>query len=445
MVKSFVKIILVSAVLFLIACSGSKSTMEETVPIADQAVQQQAEDLQDKIDDNPSNPAYRRQLAQLYHENGRSTDALKVLEGGLALDPNDSETKYLYGQIADEAGDKRRAYTAYKEVLQGSDGNDYLDRIAPKFVDAFAVTKVVGTSANEAFGSFSADGDKIIYQSDQDGNWDIFEYTISTSTTSQITKTESNEENPVYNPKSAEYAYTSTKEDHRKINNSLKVRDIYIYDAKTDRHVNVTQNSSDDWKPKYSRDGKYISFVSERDDLRNVDFFDLKGEIYYMEYDGRFQLRLTKNNFNDGGPCIAPGSTEEDGTIFYNADEEGVFEIYKTDFKGEKITRITFNPESNDVSPDVSASGDKITFISDRDSNFEIYMMNSDGSAQMRLTSNPADDSNPIFSPDGTKVLFHSNRSGNYDLYLLDLTKQAATPALFEVVNNIDQALQSLQ
>ncbi|MCB9057200.1 MAG: PD40 domain-containing protein [Calditrichae bacterium] len=444
MFKSFIAAILAFFLFLMLSCSGSKSTVGETPAFADQSIQQQVEDLQDKIDDNPANPEYRRQLAQLYHDNGRSIDAMKVLESGLALDPNDSETKYLYGQIADEAGDKKRAYTAYKEVLQGSDGNDYLDRIAPKFVDAFAVTKIIGTSANEAYGCFSEDGDKIVYQCDQDGNWDLFEYTISSSTTNQLTKTPAHEEAPVYNPKTMNIAYTSTREDHRKINESLKVRDIFIFNRETDRHMNVTLNSSDDWKPKYSKDGKFISFVSERDDLREVDFFDLKGEVYIMENDGRFQLRVTKNQVNDGGACIAPGSTSEKGTIYYDSDMDGKFEIYKISFKGDKISRLTFNPESNDVSPDISSNGDKITFISDRDGNFEIYMMNSDGSAQMRLTSNPADDACPVFSPDGSKVLFHSNRSGNYDLYLLDLTKQSSTPALFEVVNNIDQALKTL-
>lgn len=430
--------------MFFWSCIGSKSQLDQIPEFQDQQLQAQVEELQDKIDDNPSNPAYRTQLAQLYYKNNRGKDALAVFEDGLALNPNDQELKYDYAVMASEMGENRKAFTAYKEILQSSSGNDYLDRIAPQFVDAFEITKIVGTDANEAFGSFSSDGDKIIYQCDQDSNWDLFEYTLSTQTTKQLTKTEFNEEDPVYNPNGKEIAYTSTEEDHRNVDFNMKVRDIYLYDLVNDRKTNVTLNSSDDWGPKYSKDGKYISFVSERDDLRDVDFTQLTGEIYIMESDGRFQLRLTHNNFNDGGPVIAPGSTEDKGTIYYDSNQNGKFDIYKTDFKGEKTTRITFDPVGNDVDPDVSPNGDKIVFFSDRDGNYEIYMMNSDGSAEMRLTSNPSDDLNPVFSPDGNKVLFHSNRSGNYDLYLLDLTKQSKTPALYEVIANIDQALQSL-
>jgi len=445
MFYKLIKILAVGLLLIIWSCSGSKSTTEEAAPqFVDQAMQDQVDDLLDKIDDNPNNPEYRRQLAQLYTDNGRGLDALKTLEAGLAIDPNDAETKYQYGQIAESLGDNRKAFTAYKEVLQSSNGNDYLDRIAPKFVDAFVVTKAIGSSANEAFGSYSSDGDKIIYQSDQDGNWDIFEYSFSTQTVNQITKTTAHEEAPVYNPKSNYIAYTSTVEDHRNVDYDMLVRDIFLYDRENDRHANVTLNSSDDWKPKFSHNGEFISFVSERDDLRDVDFSQLKGEIYVMEKDGRFQLRVTNNDAQDGGASVAPGSTEENGTVFYDSDQSGKFEIYKSNFKGEESSQITFNPNSNDVSPDVSASGDKVVFFSDRDGNYELYMMNSDGSAQMRLTSNPADDSNPVFSPDGTKILFHSNRAGNYDLYLLDLNQQGAAPAMFNVIANIDQALQAL-
>lgn len=444
MIKILLNILIVSSVLLIWSCSGTKGSGPELVPFQNDELQGMVEELQNKIAENPTNPAYRRQLAQIYHENNRSNDALAVLEEGLKYDSNDSETKYMYCEIAEQKGDKRRAYIAYKEILQSPSGNDYLDRIAPKFVDVFSVTKLIGTPANEAFGCFSADGEKVVYQSDEDGNWDIFEYLVSTSEIRQITITGEHEEAPVYNPKGRFIAYTSTAEDRRNVDLNMKLRDIYLYDFENNRHTNVTLNSSDDWLPKFSKDGEFITFVSERDDLREANFTELTGEVYLMEKDGRFQLRLTNNNANDGGGVIAPGSNEEKGTVYYNTDINGKFEIFKTGFKGEKTTQITYNPISNDVSPDISPKGDKIVFFSDRDGNYEVYMMNSDGSAQMRLTANPSDDLNPVFSPDGSKILFHSNRSGNYDIYLLDLNQQAAIPGIYDVISNIDQALQTL-
>ena len=253
------------------------------------------------------------------------------------------------------------------------------------------------------------------------------------------------EENPDYAPDGKSIVYTSTVEDHRDVDYDQKLRDIFIKDLKTGRETNLTTNGSNDWRPSFSSDGEYITFVSERSDLREVPFYELHGDIFIMENDGRFQHQLTKTEGNSGGPSIAAGSTEESGEIYFDSDKSGNYEIYKTNFKGNDIRQITFFPVSQDVSPCISPRGDKIAFFSDRDGNYEIYMMNNDGSAGQRLTANPADDLNPVFSPDGTKVMFHSNRDGNYDLFMIDLTQQAKQLFLYEVIGKIDAAIQLIQ
>ncbi len=445
--RTFMKIfsiILISA--WIWSCSGSKATsggMSEA-KFEDVQLQAQAEALQKQIEEKPNNMEYRRQLAELYHNNGYDTQSMKVLEEALRIDPNDTETKYQYAETALSAGDKLRAYNAYKAVLQSADGENYLDRIAPKFSDAFKVEKIIGSEAQEAFANFSADGQKIIYQSDQTGNWDIFEYDLTTQTTRQLTDFPSQEENPSFSPDGSNIIYTSTKEDHRDVDFNQKRRDIYVMDLQTGRETNLTTNGSDDWRPRYSPDGQYIVFVSQRNDLRDVPFYQLFGNIFIMENDGRFQLMLTDTQSNNGDPCVLPGSTEEKGTIFFDSDRNGKYAIYSMDFKGANVRQITFNPDANDVSPAASSNGDKIVFFSDRDGNYEIYLMNNDGSAQQRLTSNPADDLNPVFSPDGQKVLFHSNRDGNYDIFLLDLSAQAGTLPIYDVIKNIDTAINYL-
>jgi Tol biopolymer transport system component len=141
---------------------------------------------------------------------------------------------------------------------------------------------------------------------------------------------------------------------------------------------------------------------------------------------------------------MTPGTSEYSGSVYFDSNRNGNYEIFKISIRGDELQQVTFNPNSNDVSPDISASGEKIVFFSDRDGNYELYLMNADGSAQQRLTSNPADDLNPVFSPDGTKILFHANRAGNYDLYILDLNRQSGTLELYEVVAKIDEAIQGL-
>jgi len=444
MLKTVIKVVMIVALLGLMACTGTKSGSSNEPVFQDEQVQNQVDDLLDKINDNPNNPAYRQQLAQVYHENGRNVDALKVLEDSFKIDPNDAGSKYLYATIAEDIGDKRRAYTAYKDVLQSANGADYLSRIAPKFSDAFFVKKLVGSSANEAFAQFTPDANVIVYQAAPDNNWDIYTYNLKTTETKRLTNSIDNEEEPSISPDGKELIYTSTKDDESGAPADQLLRDIYMMHLSSGQAQNLTMNSSDDWMPRFSFSGQSISFISERDDLSGADYASLKSEVYVMEKSGQFQHRVTHLQNHSGGAEIVPGATTDEGTIVFDNDQSGKYEIYKTDFNGEKVTQLTFNTNSNDVSPSISPNGDKIAFFSDRDGNFELYLMNSDGSAQMRLTSNPADDLNPSFSPDGSKILFHSNRSGNFDIYLLDLNNQTSSASAADVISNIDQALQSL-
>lgn len=439
--------ILLGAVLLtaVFSCSGSKPEGEKEIVFADEQVQQRVEDLKDKIEENPNSVIFRKQLATVYYENGEKLEAMNQLEKAFVIDPSDAEMKYMYAEIALSMGDKLKAYRAYKDVLQTPEGSAYLDRIAPMFMDAFQVTKIVGGPDNEAFGNFSGDGNKIIYQTDRNGNWDIYEYELTTQTNKPLLTSPAHEENPDFAPDGSAFVYSSTRDDHRDVDYNQKLRDIFIYRFDNQKEWNLTTNGSNDWRPRYSPDGKYIVFVSERNDLRDVPFYEMFGNIFIMENDGRFQLALTNVEANNGSPCIAPGSTEDKGTIYFDSDRSGNYEIYKTDMKGSEAQQITFNPDANDVGPDISDRGDKIVFFSDRDGNYEIYLMNTDGSAQQRLTSNPADDLNPVFSPDGTKILFHSNRDGNYDLFLLDLTQQSSTASAPDVIRNIDNAIIKLQ
>ncbi len=436
----------VTALLF--SCSGSKKDVTGGVGTpafeADVQLQAKIKDLQEKIKKNPNTMDYREQLADIYFENGHSLEAMKVLEEALKLDPHNAEVQYKYGEFALKSGDKKRAYIAFKAVLIGPEADAYVDRIAPYFVDAFAVTTVVQSDANEAFGSFSADGNKIIYQSDETGNWDLFVWDLTTNTKEQITNTPAHEENPSFSPDGLHIVYTSTVDDHRDVDFSQKLRDIYVMNLANGETQNLTKNGSDDWRPRYSFSGDFIVFVSQRNDLRDVPFYQMFSDIFIMQSNGRFQLALTHDEFNDGSPCLMPGSTDEEGTVLFDSDRNGTFAIYKMDIRSKEIVQLTHNPGINDVAPDVSASGDKVTFFSDRDGNYEIYLMNSDGSAQQRLTSNPAEDVNPVFSPDGQKILFHSNRNGNYDLFMLDLTQSTEQITTAEVISRIDHALEAV-
>ena len=437
----YLSIIVLTYILIIGCGAGKKSEDYAGMSETEMEANERIADLREQVEDEPKNLDFRYQLSNAYQEQGRDMEALRTLEDGVNLMPSNSDLKYSYAELAVKLGDNLKGFSAYKEILQGLDGEQYLSRIAPKFVDTYKVTPMIATEKEEAYAVYSKDGSKILYQMYDFGNWDIYEYNKINQENKRITTDAGHDENPVYSPSNNIITFTSTRDDFREVDYNQKLRDIYIKDLSSGLETNLTTNSSNDWKPQYSKDGNYIVFVSERDDLRDIDFTELYSNIYIMESNGSFQLRLTTVEANDGGPAI---NGSEGSPIYFDSNRNGNFGIFKMNFEGTDQKLVTTNLDFNDVSPNISKDGSHIAFFSDRDGNYEIYMMNPDGSNQQRLTSNPADDINPVFSNDGRKVLFHSNRSGNYDIYELDLDSPMATPPIYEVITKIEDAISAL-
>ena len=430
-------------ILFLMSCGGSSKSDVATddMAMSELASSERIAELQENIEDEPNNLSWRLLLAQEYESMGQDMQALKTYESALAVDPNQADIKYSYAELALRMGDKRKAFTSYKEVLLGRDGPQYLNRIAPKFLDSYNVTALIASSVPEAFPSYSADGTKIIYQAYQGDNWNIYEYDKALQTTKQLTFDPADEENPAYSPDGRTIAFTSTKDDHRDVDYNQKLRDIYTIDLITQYETNLTTNGSNDWKPRFSSDGNFIVFVSERNDLREVSLTEINSHIFIMEKDGSFQLELTKVEANDGGPVLRGGET---GTLYFDSNRNGSYDIYRMKADGTEIKQITYSREYDTVAPDLSAIGNRIAFFSDRDGNYEIYMMNENGDDEIRVTSNPADDLNPVFSNDGQKIIFFSNRSGNYDIYEASLDQRNEGASISDVVVKIDASLAAM-
>ncbi len=163
--------------------------------------------------------------------------------------------------------------------------------------------------------------------------------------------------------------------------------------------------------------------------------------IFIMEKDGSFQLALTKDEANDGGPVLNGGET---GTIYFDSNRNGSYDIYRMKADGSETKQITYSSGYNNAAPDLSAVGNRVAFFSDRDGNYEIYMMNENGDDEIRVTSNPADDLNPVFSNDGQKILFFSNRLGNYDIYEASLGQRSEGSSISDVVAKIDASLANM-
>lgn len=434
--KTLVQSIIGLAILALLMnCGGSKSV--STTDVSSLPPEERVSHLETQASKKPNDIAVKKQLYKEYLAAGQTARAMAVMEDILRIDKFQTDVLYEYGELNYKSGDQQRAYRAFLVILQGPSAELYKSRIATYVSAGADVRQLTSDPSDEGFPSFSPDGQKLIFQKKSGSSWDIVEFEISSSRSNVVLSTPADEELPVYSPISSQIAFTSTVEDRRPINAKYKVREISLADKGSSAAIsNLTQSVSDDWLPRYSHDGAFLLFVSERNDLRRVSYADKQSDLFIMENNGDFQQQLTNTPANEGGPCFSA----DDQKIFFHSDRNGNYDIFVMKNDGTKVMTI-IDERGNDVNPHASPDGAFITFVSDRSGNYEIYRARIDGTAQQQMTFSPAIDSNPVFSPDGQSIAFHSNRNGNFDIFLLELGGSAGPVTVDVLITQLNSLL----
>ncbi|MCU0427588.1 MAG: S9 family peptidase [Candidatus Kapabacteria bacterium] len=197
--------------------------------------------------------------------------------------------------------------------------------------------------------------------------------------------------------------------------------------------------------PRWSPDGKYLSFVASRGgadkksqvwllDRRGGEAFALtnvKSDLndYAWSPDGKKLVLVLKdvNPLDSAKPKTAPPIVTE--RYHFKQDVEGYLwrtektHLYLFDVGTKKLdtlTRGTFDDRSPQWSPD----GSQIAFVSNRtpdpdyNNNTDIWIIEAKAGAKERqLTTWQGSDDNPRWSPDGTKIAYTRSTSPDYIMY----------------------------
>ena len=255
--------------------------------------------------------------------------------------------------------------------------------------------RLTDNDARDSFPAWSPDGRRIAFDSDRDGNSEIYVMNADGSGVTRLTDNDAIDSFPTWSPDGRRIAFSSTRDGSF---------EVYVMNADGSGVTRLTDNDARDWSPAWSPDGRHIAFESTRDG---------NSEIYVMNADGSGVTRLTYNGAADGTPAWSPDGRR----IAFASGGRGNSEIYVMDASG--VIRLTDN-DASDVTPAWSPDGLRIAFASEREGNLEIYVMNADGSGVTRLTYNGANGLFPDWSPDGRRIAFHSNRDGRMDIYVMN-------------------------
>ena len=422
--------------LMLMQCGGAKKLSPEEYQNLSTA--ERITYLTKQAEKNPNDMGLQKMLYDEYLNADMKPQAIESLGKILEMDPYQIDLQYKYGQLNHDEGNTREAYQAFLRVMQSNSADIYKDQVARYVAGNYLLQQITFGAEDEAFPSFSPDGKKIIYQKRVNDNWDIYEYSLENKSGRAIAATAADEELPAYSPKGNQIAFTSNSSDRRPIGSNYKVREITLLETSDNYRSNVTQSVADDWLPRYSHSGTQLLFVSERNDLRKVNYLGKQSDLFVMNSNGDFQHRLTETPSNEGGACFSAN----DKQVYFHSNQNGNYDIFVMRSDGSQKMTVVGNPNGDDVNPHASPVADYIAFVSNRDGNYEIYRARSNGGEQERLTIHPGVDSNPTFSPDGQTIAFHSNRNGNFDIYFVNLGHSTSSTTVSELVNRLNGLLQ---
>lgn len=260
------------------------------------------------------------------------------------------------------------------------------------------ISKNTGDDVSPAW---SPDSKKLVYQSDRNGNCDIFMYNLDMDSTIQLTFSLQNEQHPVWHPNGRAIIFDAgddTMQYLYKIGlKTLKISPLF------DRQIICKQ-------PVMANDGRMVYFLGYDAQHENWELFS-----YHFVYDNLNQLSYYKNNSTFLG--LAPdGKTVLYGyqSYAYPFHRLQLYNWYGNElqsFEDYNIMYATWHPD-----------GLKIYFISDKDDlEGELYSFWKDGTHLIRLTDDNYKMNHLSISPDGKSLACSVLNNGNYEIMIIPL------------------------
>ncbi len=176
----------------------------------------------------------------------------------------------------------------------------------------------------------------------------------------------------------------------------------------------LTTGTRADHSPRWSPDGRWLAFVSNRD---GEDEKKAHGELYVLPADGGEPRRLTESKEGVDAVAWSPDSSR---LAFTRRDRDEAYDEEDDRRRApRRFTRVFFKLNG-------------VGWIGDRRNH--VFVVGVDGADERQLTEGDCENSQPSWSSDGSHIVFTSMRGDRWDvefaeaLYELDVAADGAEP-----------------
>lgn len=190
----------------------------------------------------------------------------------------------------------------------------------------------------------SADGKKIVFGSQREGDFDIYIMDADGANVKRLTDTVGYDGGPWFSPDGSKIAwrswYPETDKEKAMWKNSMENNfiyatplDIWVMNSDGTGKQRLTDNGATNWAPSWHPDGKRLVFSSNKDDWREEhQSFGYNFELYLMDIDSGATERLTFNNVFDSFPMFSPDATKLVFGSNRNPDKPRATDVYIADW-----------------------------------------------------------------------------------------------------------------
>ncbi|MDA1215696.1 MAG: hypothetical protein O2812_02330, partial [Chloroflexi bacterium] len=259
---------------------------------------------------------------------------------------------------------------------------------------------IITDPADDFSPRWSADGNRLAFLSDRDGNVELYIASADGTNLMRSTNTDVPESDPTWSPDGRRVAYVSP--------DSQGNPHIFILQLATLTPQRLTFGSIGETDPVWSPNGRWLAYVGLNED----------GEpegIFIRNPDG--VNRITVTSGLDGSPTWSPDSK----WLAYVSEQGGNKDVYiitieSEDRVGTPIKLTDY--DGLDFAPTWSPDSKRVAFLSDRNGNLDIFTIEADGENLQALTTNEVDELEVVWGPDG-RLVFVSQLSDKPNLFIM--------------------------